>query len=257
MSFISLKFAAFVILCLLFYYAVPKKWQWCVLLAASWYFYLLTGINRIFSILFTTASTYFFALLLEKGNLTQKAYLKDNRDRLSKDEKREYKAAMKKKQKWLLFICLFLNFSILVWFKYANLAIAHLNLFRLNRFGNTDFIPFFNLILPLGISFYTFQSMGYLIDIYYGKYGAEHSFFKFALYVSYFPQIIQGPISRFGELAKDNSADSNASDGGIYENVVPNQMVSTFNAWCFDSKRKEGDTAIVQTEYGYHIMYFV
>ncbi len=203
MSFISLKFAAFVILCLLVYYAVPKKWQWVVLLAASWYFYLLTGINRIFSILFTTASTYFFALLLEKGNLIQKAYLKDNKDRLSKDEKKEYKAAMKKKQKWLLFICLFLNFSILVWFKYANLAIAYLNLFRLNRFGNTDFIPFFNLILPLGISFYTFQSMGYLIDIYYGKYGAEHNFFRFALYVSYFPQIIQGPISRFGELSKE------------------------------------------------------
>ena len=60
----------------------------------------------------------------------------------------------------------------------------------------------------------------------------------------------------FGELAKDNSADSNASDGGIYENVTPNQMVSTFNAWCFDKNRKEGDTGIVKTEYGYHIMYF-
>ena len=60
----------------------------------------------------------------------------------------------------------------------------------------------------------------------------------------------------FGELAKDNSADSNASDGGIYENVTPNQMVPTFNAWCFDKNRKEGDTGIVQTEYGYHIMYF-
>ena len=60
----------------------------------------------------------------------------------------------------------------------------------------------------------------------------------------------------FGELAKDNSADSNASDGGIYKNVTPNQMVPTFNAWCFDGKRKAGDTAIVQTEYGYHIMYF-
>ena len=60
----------------------------------------------------------------------------------------------------------------------------------------------------------------------------------------------------FGKLAKKYSSDSNANDGGIYENVVPNQMVPTFNAWCFDSSRKEGDTAIVQTEYGYHIMYF-
>ena len=60
----------------------------------------------------------------------------------------------------------------------------------------------------------------------------------------------------FGALAKDNSADSNASDGGIYENVTPNQMVPTFNAWCFDKSRKAGDTGIVQTQYGYHIMYF-
>ena len=60
----------------------------------------------------------------------------------------------------------------------------------------------------------------------------------------------------FAALAKQYSTDSNASSGGIYENVVPNQMVSTFNAWIFDSARKEGDTAIVKTEYGYHVMYF-
>ena len=60
----------------------------------------------------------------------------------------------------------------------------------------------------------------------------------------------------FGALAKKNSTDSNADDGGLYENVTPNQMVPTFNAWCFDSSRKAGDTGIVKTEYGYHIMYF-
>ncbi|WP_454969895.1 peptidylprolyl isomerase [Eubacterium sp.] len=60
----------------------------------------------------------------------------------------------------------------------------------------------------------------------------------------------------FAALAKSNSSDGNASEGGLYENVVPNQMVPTFNAWCFDSSRKAGDVAIVKTEYGYHIMYF-
>lgn len=60
----------------------------------------------------------------------------------------------------------------------------------------------------------------------------------------------------FAALAQDNSEDSNASKGGIYENVVPNQMVASFNDWCFDSSRQEGDTAIVKTKYGYHIMYF-
>ena len=60
----------------------------------------------------------------------------------------------------------------------------------------------------------------------------------------------------FATLAKSNSSDGNASEGGLYENIVPNQMVPTFNAWCFDSSRKAGDVAIVKTEYGYHIMYF-
>ena len=60
----------------------------------------------------------------------------------------------------------------------------------------------------------------------------------------------------FAKLAEEYSKDSNASDGGIYENVTPNQMVPTFNEWCFDSSRKEGDVAIVQTEFGYHIIYF-
>jgi hypothetical protein len=61
----------------------------------------------------------------------------------------------------------------------------------------------------------------------------------------------------FGELAKINSADGNASSGGIYEDVAPGEMVDTFNDWCFDSTRQPGDTGIVQTEYGYHVMYFV
>ena len=61
----------------------------------------------------------------------------------------------------------------------------------------------------------------------------------------------------FAQLAKDNSADNNANDGGLYENVYPGQMVNSFGDWCFDSSRKSGDVAMVQTDYGYHIMYFV
>lgn len=60
----------------------------------------------------------------------------------------------------------------------------------------------------------------------------------------------------FAKIAKSNSSDGNASNGGLYENIIPNQMVPTFNAWCFDSSRKVGDVGIVKTEYGYHIMYF-
>ena len=61
----------------------------------------------------------------------------------------------------------------------------------------------------------------------------------------------------FAQLAKENSADSNAADGGLYTGVYEGQMVDTFNDWCFDPARKSGDTGIVETSYGYHIMYFV
>lgn len=60
----------------------------------------------------------------------------------------------------------------------------------------------------------------------------------------------------FSELAKEYSKDSNASSGGLYENVYPGQMLTEFNDWCFDSSRKTGDSGIVRTQYGYHIMYF-
>ena len=61
----------------------------------------------------------------------------------------------------------------------------------------------------------------------------------------------------FAELARTNSADTGAGDGGLYENVYPGQMVTAFNDWCFDAARKSGDVGIVQTDYGYHVVYFV
>jgi len=80
--------------------------------------------------------------------------------------------------------CLILNFGILILLKYKT------------EFGN-------NFLLPLGISYYTFQSMGYLIDVRKGKYEAEKNIFRFALFVSFFPQISMGPISRFDKLKEE------------------------------------------------------
>lgn len=203
MSFISAQFVVFVFCALLVFYLVPKKWQWCVLLVASYYFYLCTGLRNLYFILTTTISTYLFARLIAKETDKQKDYLKQHKESLTKEEKKSYKAAVKKKQRWLLLACLLLNFGILFFLKYANFSISYINLFRLHFFHNTNFVGFLDLFLPLGISFYTFQSMGYLIDIYYAKYDAEKNPFRFALYVSFFPQIIQGPISRFGALAPE------------------------------------------------------
>ena len=203
MSFISITFALFVVCALAVYYIIPKKIRWVVPLIASYVFYTWTGFDNLAFILITTVSAYVCAMLIEKRSAEQKKYLSENKETLTKEEKKAYKAGVKKKQKLILASGLLLNFGILVYLKYADWAIAYINLFRLSRFGRTDFIPFKNYIIPLGISFYTFQTMGYLIDIYYGKYEREHNFFKFALFTSFFPQIVQGPISRFGDLAPE------------------------------------------------------
>ena len=72
----------------------------------------------------------------------------------------------------------------------------------MNAVGNKGTLSFVDLVIPMGISFYTFQTMGYLIDVYNGKFEAQRSIFKFALFVSFFPQLVQGPISRYDDLSK-------------------------------------------------------
>ena len=198
MSFISLKFALFVIVCLFAYYLCPKRFRWCVLLAASYIFYSLCGLKYIVYIIITTITTYLTGRYIEKIATGQKAYIKEHSE-LTRDEKKAYKAKCKNKQRLILWSCVILNVGFLAFLKYANWVLAYYNYYRLMWFGITDF-TYLNIIMPLGVSFYTFQSVGYIIDVFNSKNEAEKNFFKYALYVSFFPQIIQGPISRFSEL---------------------------------------------------------
>ena len=203
MSFVTLKFAIFVICVVMLYYIAPAKYKWVVLLASSTFFYVLCGVKYIFYIIFTITTTYFTARHIEKISVEQKTYLANNKETLSKDDKKSYKAACKKKQKNVLMLCIVANFGILFYLKYVNMLIAYFNMYRLNLTGNADFVPFVNVVLPLGISFYTFQIIGYLVDVYYEKVSAEKNILKLALFASFFPQIIQGPISRYSDLATE------------------------------------------------------
>ncbi len=112
--------------------------------------------------------------------------------------KLKYNYMVKKRR--VLAVGVVLNFLILAVVKYTNFVIANLNTLFSWMNINTKF-GFLQIIFPLGISFYTFQSVGYLIDVYRGKIKADHHFFHYTLFVSYFPQIIQGPISRYDQLA--------------------------------------------------------
>ena len=196
MAFNTLTFVMFFVIVLIGYYIVPKKIKWLFLLLVSYFFYLYASIKFAFFILLTTISSYFAAIWISNLHSKEKTELQD----VQKDKKKKIKADFKKKKRAILIGILILNFGILLFLKYFNFFSENLNqlLESLSMNGRS---PTFNLILPLGISFYTFQTMSYVIDVYWGKVTAERNFGKVALFVSFFPQILEGPIGRFHDLA--------------------------------------------------------
>ena len=184
MSFVSTAFITFVILCVAGYYLIPKQYQWCWLLVFSYIYYLAAGPRYVIFLLFSTVITYVGGLRAEQGS----------------------KAAVP--------VVLLLDFGALAIIKYTN--------FVLGTFAGIAGIEFheFDILLPLGISFYTFQTAGYLLDVYWKRCKAEHNFLHFALFVSFFPQIMQGPISRYGQLAEQLCAqhtfDIRRIESGLY-----------------------------------------
>ncbi|HHX12157.1 MAG TPA: MBOAT family protein, partial [Clostridiales bacterium] len=201
MLFTSYEFLLFLIVLIMVYYAIPKKFQWLLLLIASYIFYAYAGVHYIIYIIGTTLTTYIASININKLQLQQAEYVKNNRESLSREERKAYRVSMKKKQRTWMVLCLVFNFGVLAVLKYTDFALSNVNsLFT--TFGVDKELPFFRFALPLGISFYTFQTMGYIIDIYREKYSYEKNIFRLGLFVSFFPQLIQGPISRFDDLKK-------------------------------------------------------
>lgn len=194
MRFVSISFPALVAVAVLIYYRVPLRRRWWVLLAASYLFYSFAGAECVALILWTTLITYLTALLMQRVSDREASVLDAHREDWDKPQRKAFRAAEKKKRRGILAVGLLLGFGTLAVLKYTGFAAS-----VLRSFGAPVTVP--SLILPLGISFYTFQSMGYLIDVSRGKGQAERNFFRLALFVSFSPQLLQGPISRFGDLA--------------------------------------------------------
>ena len=194
MSFTSFQFIGFFVLMLVPYYFMPKKLQWVWLLVGSYVFYLWSVPEFAFFLLFSTVTTYLFPLQIGKINTKQTEWLKKNGEGLTREEKKSYKQAGDRNKKLLVFLCLLCNLGFLALVKYMGTLVGIFNSVGAN-------ISIDWLIFPLGISFYTFQSVGYAIDVYRGAEEPQKNFFKYALYVSFFPQICQGPIGRYSSLA--------------------------------------------------------
>lgn len=201
MLFTSYDFWGFILVLFILYYIVPKKFQWPLLLGFSYIFYFLADPSYLIYIGITTVTVFLLGCKIEQLREEQSAYLKANKEALSREDKKIYKNKIKSKQWKYLLIALFINIGILAVLKYTNFAISNVNSI-LGLFGSEKQFGFLDLALPMGISFYTFQSVGYIIDVYRGTCKAEKNIFRFALFVSFFPQLVQGPISRFSQMAE-------------------------------------------------------
>ena len=174
MNFNSLAFLIFLPVVLILYWILPHKFRWAMLLIASYIFYMSYNPWLIFLILSTTLVSYLSGIFIEKT------------------EKKGFKRF------WLI-LTIVVSIGALIFFKYFNFliqsAIDFINLFPIHLER-----PAFDIILPIGISFYTFQTLSYVIDVYKGKFKAERHIGYYALFVCYFPQLVAGPIERPGDL---------------------------------------------------------
>lgn len=184
MAFNSMNFLLFMPLVVLIYFALPLKIRYIWLLFASYFFYMCWNPKYIVLLLFATVVSYLCGLLLEG---VQKKCTTDRTAQLFK--------------KWIVAGGICANLGMLVFFKYYDFAFQTLEELLLS-FGIQIHVSPQKYLLPVGISFYTFQVVGYMIDVYRQEVKAEKNFLRYALFVSFFPQIGSGPIARAKNLLK-------------------------------------------------------
>ncbi|MCQ2495293.1 MAG: MBOAT family protein [Lachnospiraceae bacterium] len=203
MSYSSFYFLAFLVAVIVVYYAVPKKVQWVVLLAASYAFYLIDGVAQVAYLIGSTVVTYTAAMIMQKKRDAYKQDLAARQEAgsLSRDEKQELKKQAGIKIHRVQVLALIIQLAVLIVVKYLNFLLGVADSV-VDLISPGHGVSTISILVPLGISFYTFMSMGYIIDIGKGKYEAERNFGKLALFLSFFPSVIQGPINRFDDVGR-------------------------------------------------------
>lgn len=174
MLFNSLQYLIFFTSVGIIYFLLPHKFRWVLLLISSYYFYSCVKLEYVGILMFSTLVDYIAALRMSK--------IKEQ-----------------KKRKIWLYISIFTNLGLLCTFKYINFINESIRFF-FNQFNLLYDVPNLNFIWPIGISFYTFQALGYTLDVYRNKTKAEKHLGIFAVYVSFFPQLLAGPIEKASEM---------------------------------------------------------
>ena len=248
MQFNSVNFMLYFPIVIGLYFVIPSKWRKMWLLLASYYFYMSWNAKYVLLIGTSTIATYISGLLLSKCM--------------------EEKAAVWKK-KTIIVSCMILNLGILAVFKYGNFTIdsvnAILKMFHMNVIDRK-----IDLLLPVGISFYTFQALGYIVDVYRGDVEAEKDFCRYALFVSFFPQLVAGPIERSKNLlnqmrgiekirlwnARRVTSGAILMVWGFFMKMVISDRIALLVNQVFDNYRVYGSTELILAALGFTIQIY-
>lgn len=169
MLFNSFHFVFFFLIVTVLYFTIDHQWRWLLLLVSSCYFYMAFVPIYILILGFTIVVDYFAGIYIEN--------------------------AEGKRRQLFLIVSLIANIGVLAVFKYYNFINTNFS-FLLHGFGLTNPIPYLSILLPIGLSFHTFQAMSYTIEVYRGHQKAERHFGIYSLYVMFYPQLVAGPIER-------------------------------------------------------------
>ena len=180
MLFTTFSYIIFLPAVCLLYYLLPHRFRWALLLAASYFFYGCWNVKYTLLMLTSTVITFASGVLMDRVQRLGGAHVV-------------------RRKKWLVALSFAANLSILVLFKYYGFLTENLQAL-MNAVGMTLHLPDFSPLLPVGISFYTFQALSYTVDVYRGNIPCQRHFGKYALFVSFFPQLVAGPIERSANL---------------------------------------------------------
>lgn len=240
MQFNSFLFFVFFIATYSIYLSCAHRWQNRILLASSYFFYAAWDYRFLLLILSSTVINFFVGKEIHK-----------------------FESEIKRKR-WLA-IGVVINLAFLLFFKYYNFFADNLaNLFA--WFGTGNYTFSLNILLPVGISFYTFRTMSYTIDIYRKQLTPSQSFLDFALYVSFFPQLIAGPIERAADFLPQVYGKRRISASlfkasaflflyGLFEKVVVADNLALLVDKVYDSRQTDGLSVIIAT-YGFAVQIF-
>ena len=233
MLFNSYDFMLFFPVVIFIYFLIPAKFRYIWLLISSYYFYMGWNPQYALLIAFSTVVTYLSGILLEKVKLL------------------EAESVIKKK-KLIVAGSFIINIAILFFFKYFGFLFENV-VTVIQYFGFEISERSFDIILPVGISFYTFQALSYTVDVYRGEVEAEKNFLRYALFVSFFPQLVAGPIERSKNLLKQVDSMENIKVWN-YEQIAKGSILML---WGFYLKMVIADRAaiLVDNVYDSYWMY--